>query len=80
LGPLDKSNSTWRVTNVGDSKTKLHVILSYDLRFGLFCKILLKLVMRRKLVQSLPDTLAAFKDRLAVVPSNASPAAVAVAA
>ena len=79
LGPLDKSNSTWRLTRIGDSKTKLQVILSYDLRFGLLGKILHKLVMRRKLEQSLPDTLAAFKDRLAAVSSNAPLAAAAVA-
>ena len=80
LGPLGKSNSTWRLTRVGDSKTKLQVILSYDLRFGLLGKILHKLVMRRKLEQSLPDTLAAFKDRLAAVSSSSPLAAAAVAA
>ncbi len=77
LGPLDASNSSWRITRIGDRKTKLHVILSYDLRFGILGKILHKLVMRRKLEKSLPDTLAAFKARLAEVPSDAPLAAAA---
>ena len=67
LGPLDKSKSSWRLTPVSDSKTRLEVVLSYDLRFGLLGKALHKLVMRRKLEQSLPDTLAAFRNRLVEV-------------
>ena len=80
LGPLDKSNSSWRLTPVSDSKTKLEVILSYDLRFGLLGKVLHKLVMRRKLEQSLPDTLAAFRERLVDVSVPGSPSLEPVAA
>ena len=80
LGPLAKSASSWQLTPISDSKTKLQVVFSYNLRFGLVGKILHKLVMRRKLEQSLPDTLAAFKTRLATVESNPSlPAATAAA-
>ena len=80
LGPLDESNSSWRITRIGDRKTKLQVTFSYDLRFGLLGRIMHKLVMRRKLEQSLPDTLAAFKARLAAVASDAPLAVAAVAA
>ena len=70
LGPLDKSNSSWRLTRVSAGKTKLQVTFNYDLRFGFLGKVLHKLVMRKKLEQSLPDTLAAFKTRLAAASSN----------
>ena len=80
LGPLDKSNSSWRLSRISDRETKLEVILSYDLRFGFLGKLLHKLVMRRKLEQSLPDTLAAFEQRLATKSSNEPLAAAAVAA
>ena len=70
LGPLDKSNSSWRLRRISDRETKLEVIFNYDLRFGLLGKILHKLVMRRKLEQSLPETLAAFEQRLATVSSS----------
>lgn len=64
LGPLNKSNSSWWLSRVSDEETKLEVVLSYDLRFGLFGKILHKLVMRRKLEQSLPQTLTATKNHV----------------
>ncbi len=77
LGPLDNVNSSWQLERIGDRKTKLQVILSYDLRFGILGKILHKLVMRRKLEQSLPDTLAAFEERLTKVSAVAPIAAAA---
>jgi hypothetical protein len=80
LGPLDKSNSSWRLSRISDRETKLEVTFNYDLRFGLLGKILHKLVMRRKLEQSLPETLAAFEQRLATVLSSEPLAAVPVAA
>ena len=64
LGPLDKSNSSWWLSRISDTETKLEVALIYDLRFGLFGKILHKLIMRRKLEQSLPQTLAATKNHV----------------
>ena len=72
LGPLDKSNSSWWLSRVTDQETKLQVNLSYDLRFGLFGKILHKLIMRKKLEQSLPGTLAAIKKHIEAGPSTAS--------
>lgn len=64
LGPLDKSNSSWWLSRISDQETRLQVTLSYDLRFGLFGKILHKLIMRKKLVESLPATLAAIKQHI----------------
>jgi len=66
LGPLAKSRSTWWLEHVDDQTTKLQVTFSYDLRYGLLGKILHKLVMRKKLEQSLPETLAATKNHLEV--------------
>ena len=80
LGPLAKSSSSWQLTRISDSQTKLQVVFSYNLRFGLVGKILHKLVMRRKLEQSLPDTLAAFKTRLTAVASTPSSPVAAAAA
>ena len=79
LGPLAKSNSSWHLTRISDQRTKLQVSFSYDLRFGMLGRILHKLVMRRKLEQSLPDTLAAFQKRLAEVTSG-TPSPVTAAA
>ena len=80
LGPLDASNSSWWLTRIDDRRTKLEVVLSYDIRFGLFGKILHKLVMRKKLEQSLPETLSATKahveGRFKLTPTQANLAAV----
>lgn len=64
LGPLAASNSSWWLTRIDDQTTKLEVVFSYDIRFGLFGKILHKLVMRKKLEQSLPETLAATRKQV----------------
>lgn len=64
LGPLAASSSSWWLTRIDDQTTKLEVVFSYDIRFGLFGKILHKLVMRKKLEQSLPETLAATKKHV----------------
>ena len=71
LGPLAASSSSWWLTRIDDQTTKLEVVFSYDIRFGLFGKILHKLVMRKKLEQSLPETLAATRKH---VESNYRPA------
>lgn len=70
LGPLDTSNSSWWLTRIGENSSKLEVALSYDLRFGLLGKILHKLVMRRKLEKSLPETLISVKNHMANVLSR----------
>jgi hypothetical protein len=64
LGPIAASNSSWWLTSIDAQNTKLKVVLSYDTRFGLFGKILHKLVMRRKLQQSLPLTIIATKKHV----------------
>lgn len=64
LGPLAESTSSWWLTRIDDETTKLEVVFSYDIRFGLFGKILHKLVMRKKLEKSLPETLAATKKHV----------------
>ncbi len=64
LGPFAKSNSSWWLTRIDDQTTKLEVVFSYNIRFGLFGKILHKLMMRKKLEQSLPETVAATKKHV----------------
>jgi len=64
LGPLDKSHSSWWLTAKGENKTELEVVFSYNIRFGLFGKIMHALVMRKKLLASLPETLSAVKNRV----------------
>ncbi len=80
LGPLAKSNSSWYLTRITDQRTKLEVKFSYDLRFGILGRVLHKLVMRRKLEQSLPETLLAFKKRLTKVTPAAAVTPVPAAA
>ena len=57
LGPLDKSWSSWKIQALGDTRSRIEVKFSYNLRFGAFGKIMHKLVMRKKLEQSLPQVL-----------------------
>lgn len=64
LGPLDASRSQWKLVKVDDRHTRLEVSLSYNLRFGLFGKILHALVMKNKLQKSLGETGMAVKDRV----------------
>ena len=68
LGPLDKSHSSWWLREMADGRTELAVVLSYNIRFGLFGRLMHKLVMRKKIEQSLPGTLVAVKNK---VESNA---------
>jgi hypothetical protein len=64
LGPLDKSHSSWWLTAKGDHQTELEVVFSYNIRFGLFGKLMHRLMMRKKLVAALPETLTAVKTRV----------------
>lgn len=64
LGPLHKAFSSWWLSKVSENVTRLEVVFSYDIRFGLFGSMMHKLVMRKKLEQSLPETLRAFKNRV----------------
>lgn len=72
LGPLDKAHSSWWLTSVSDDKCRLSVELNYDIRFGLFGQLMHKLIMRKKLESSLPDTLNAVKTEVARVQSTPS--------
>ena len=75
LGPLDKSHSSWWLTEMSDGRTELVVTLSYNIRFGIFGKLMHKLVMRKKLEESLPDTLMSVKKKVesnALVARNAA--------
>ena len=64
LGPIDKAYSSWWLSANNDHSTRLEVVFSYDLRFGLLGKIMHKLIMRSKLEQSLPEILKAVKNRV----------------
>jgi len=64
LGPLDASQSSWWIEPVGDNMSRLEVTLDYDVRFGIFGEILHGLVMRKKLEQSLPETLESTKKHV----------------
>ncbi len=63
LGPLTNALSRWKLVDNGPT-TSLIVELNYDIRFGLIGKIMHKLIMRKKLEESLPDTLNALKKRI----------------
>lgn len=64
LGPLDVSHNRWTVLDLDETTSKVVVELSYDIRFGLFGKLLHKLMMRRKLEQAFPKGLEALKTRV----------------
>ncbi|MBL4660806.1 MAG: SRPBCC family protein [Alcanivoracaceae bacterium] len=64
LGPLTNVYSSWYLSSVNKSMTTLKVTLSYDIRFGLFGKIMHKLIMRKKLNEALPQTLESVKKRV----------------
>ena len=60
LGPLHEAFSSWWLTSK-QGKTTLTVVFSYNIRFGLFGKMMHSLIMRRKLEKSLPLTLEGVK-------------------
>jgi len=64
LGPLTNAYSSWFLSSVNENMTTLKVTLNYDIRFGLFGKIMHKLVMRKKLNVALPQTLESIKKRV----------------
>jgi hypothetical protein len=63
LGPLTNAISRWSLESHGQT-TKLVVDFNYDIRFGIIGRIMHKLVMRKKLENSLPDTLISLKKRI----------------
>ena len=64
LGPLNNAFSSWWLAEMNNGTTVLTVTLSYDIRFGVFGKMMHKLVMRKKLEDSLPTALEALKERV----------------
>ena len=64
LGPLNKSFSSWWLTAKSEETTQLEVVLSYNIRYGIFGKMMHKFVMRKKFVDSLPQALQALKLRV----------------
>lgn len=64
LGPLDKACSSGWLSANNKHSTRLEVVFSYNIRFGLLGRIMHTLIMRRKIETSLPDTLKAVKDRV----------------
>jgi len=64
LGPLNNAVSRWTLTKVNASTTQLEVEFAYDIRFGLFGKMMHALVMQKKLHTSLPQTLQDFKNHM----------------
>lgn len=64
LGPLCEAYSCWWLDETAEKHTKLTVKFSYNIRFGLFGKLMHKLVMRKKLEDSLPEALNALKRRV----------------
>jgi len=51
-------------TPTDGTNTRLEVVFSYNIRFGLLGKIVHKLIMRGKLEKSLPETLLSVKKRI----------------
>ncbi len=64
LGPLTNAFSSWWLHKINDQTTRLSVVFSYEIRFGLFGSIMHSLVMRKKLQESLPGSLEALKQRV----------------
>ena len=64
LGPLDVAHSRWTVRAIDETSSELIVEFGYDVRFGLFGKLLHKIIMRKKLEQTIPQTLDALKRRV----------------
>ncbi|MEE8371229.1 MAG: SRPBCC family protein [Sphingomonadales bacterium] len=64
LGPLGVSHSRWTVHEIDDRSSRVVAEFGYDVRFGLFGKLLHATMMRPKLESSFPKTLLALKRRV----------------
>ncbi|MEH6443958.1 MAG: SRPBCC family protein [Oceanospirillaceae bacterium] len=64
LGPLNDAISRWSLIEVNSKTTRLEVEFAYNIRFSVFGRMMHRLVMRKKLLSSLPDTLLALKKRI----------------
>ncbi len=63
-GPLNKASSRWWLTEKSAGVTELEVVFSYELRFGLFGRVMHGLIMRKKLEHSLPEALQVLKNKV----------------
>ncbi len=64
LGPLTNAMSSWWLTSQSPNTTELRVALHYDIRFSFFGKFMHNMIMKRKLEQSLKETLQSLKKRV----------------
>ena len=64
LGPLKNTLCHFRIKAIDADRTQLDMTFDYDLKFGLFGKVLHQMVMEKRLNTSLSHTLEAFKTRI----------------
>ena len=64
LGPLGVSQSRWTVYPIDSGSCKVVTELGYDVRMGLFGKLLHALMMRPKLKKAFPQSLEALGKRV----------------
>lgn len=64
LGPLHNAYSSWWIAEDVSKGSNLNIVISYDIRYGIFGKLMHALVMQRKLRKSLSATSVAVKDRV----------------
>lgn len=64
VGPLHKARSRWTLSDSGNGKTRLDIVLSYQVRFGLIGKLMHKFIIKGKLQGSLQSTALAFNKRV----------------
>lgn len=64
LGPLHNTHSSWWITPASNEASRLNIIINYDIRFGIFGRLMHAMMMRRKLQKSMLTTVAAVKDRV----------------
>ncbi len=64
LGPIDKFWSIWELDELDGARCRVKVTTSYNLRWGIFGRLMHKFVMRKRLEAALPGTLKSFKTRV----------------
>ena len=64
LGPLTNTISHWQLNALTVDTTQLDISINYDIRFSVIGKLLHNLVMKRKLQQSVSETLQALQRHI----------------
>jgi len=64
LGPLTGAISSWNIQTETDASTTVNIQFNYRLKFGVFGRLLHKLMMRKKLENGIKDTLSALQKRI----------------